>query len=388
MRDACETSVPCRGREVMARWRMRHTLLSLAAVAVWAAGPEAQTARPSTYFDSAALLADVKALSADTMNGRAVGSTDGAKARAYLIRRLTAAGLVPIGTSFESPFTFTRGGRNAPPAPVAGVNLVGVVKGRTTPDQYLLVSAHYDHLPPRNGVVMNGADDNASGAAALVAVTQYFVRHRPAVSVLILACDGEEAGLQGAAAFAAMPPVPAASILANVNLDMIGRDPDGRLFAVGTKLVPGLKAHVEAVAATAPVTLRIGHDDPADKALDDWTRDSDHYAFWEAWKLPFVYLGVEDERQHHRPTDDYETLDHDFYVRAVETAIQLVSRFDAHATEIASLAATRRVAHRKDANGGRRRSRPMAPTRAGTATLGALLKRPGHHEAADVRDME
>lgn len=316
---------------------MRKFVLTVAVLALCAAGLHAQAARPSTYFDSAALLADLKALSADDMNGRAVGSADGAKARAYLTARFLKAGLTPIGASFEHPFTFTRGGRNATPAPVNGVNLVGVVKGRTSPDKYLIVSAHYDHLAARNGVVMNGADDNASGAAALVAVTEYFVKHRPAVSVLILACDGEEAGLQGAKAFAANPPVPAASVVANINLDMIGRDPDDKLFAVGTKLVPGLKAHVEAVAAKAPVKLLIGHDDPADKTLDDWTRDSDHYAFWDAWKLPFIYLGVEDEGQHHKATDDYETMSHDFYVRAVETAIQLVSRFDANATAIAAL---------------------------------------------------
>lgn len=324
----------------MARWRMRKSALIVAVAVLCAVGAAAQTARTSTYFDSAALLADLKTLSADDMNGRAVGSADGAKARAYLADRLKAAGLTPVGATFEQAFTFTRGGRNATPAPVTGVNLVGLVKGRTTPDKYLIVSAHYDHLAARNGTVMNGADDNASGAAALVAVTTYFVKHRPAVSVLILACDGEEAGLQGAKAFAANPPVPAASIVANINLDMIGRDPDDKLFAVGTRLVPGLKAHVEAVAAKAPVKLLIGHDDPADKALDDWTRDSDHYAFWEAWKLPFIYLGVEDEGQHHKATDDYETMSHDFYVRAVETAIQLISRFDANATAIAAMRGT------------------------------------------------
>jgi hypothetical protein len=72
----------------------------------------------------------------------------------------------------------------------------------------------------------------------------------------------------------------------------------------------------------------IGHDDPANKQLDDWTKDSDHWAFWQAWQLPFIYLGVEDESQHHKPTDDYETMSYDFYVRAVETGILLLQNFD------------------------------------------------------------
>lgn len=318
----------------MDRFAPRTLLASASAALIIALLPAgsvvaAQTARPSKMFDSAALLSDLKTLSSEEMNGRAVGSADGAKARAFLLGRLKAAGLQPIGASFEQPFAFKSGGRNgAPQTERSGVNLVGMIKGSKTPERYLVVTAHYDHLAPRNGVVMNGADDNASGAAALVAVTEYFAKHKPEHSLIIVACDGEEAGLQGAKAFVAAPPVPAASFIANINMDMIGRDPDDKLFAVGTFLNPSLKPLIEQVAKTAPVKLLIGHDDPANKALDDWTRDSDHYAFWEGWKLPFIYLGVEDESQHHKATDDFETISHDFYVRAVETSILVVQEFD------------------------------------------------------------
>lgn len=318
----------------MKRFVARVCLVALAATVMIVVSPVrsgllAQAARPSKMFDSAALLNDLKTLSADEMNGRAVGSVDGAKARTFLVGRLKAAGLQPIGSTFEQPFTFKSGGRNGAAAVERnGVNLIGVIRGSKNADRYIVVTAHYDHLAPRNGVVMNGADDNASGAAALISVTEYFAKHKPANSLIVVACDGEEAGLQGAKAFVAAPPVPAASIVANVNMDMIGRDPDDKLFAIGTLLNPALKPIVEQVAKTAPVKLLIGHDDPANKALDDWTRDSDHYAFWEGWKLPFIYLGVEDESQHHKATDDFETISHDFYVRAVETSILLVQAFD------------------------------------------------------------
>lgn len=296
----------------------------------------AQAPRKSQLFDSAALLSDLKTLSSDAMNGRAVDSADGAKARAFLADRLKAAGLKPFGDSFEQPFTFKSGGRaGAPVVDRHGVNLVGRIDGSRQPARYVVVTAHYDHLAPRNGVVMNGADDNASGAAALVAITEYFAKHRPTNSIIIVACDAEEVGLRGAEAFAMAPPVPAASMIVNVNLDMIGRDPDDKLFAVGTFLSPYLKPLVEDVAKSAPVKLLIGHDDPAKakpasgvKVEDDWTRDSDHYQFWTVLKMPFIYLGVEDESQHHKATDDYETITHDFYVRAVETSIALIRNFD------------------------------------------------------------
>jgi len=315
--------------------RLASAVMALVAMSV--AAPGAQTPRPSQLFDSTALLSDLKTLSSDAMNGRALGSPDGARARAFLLGRLQAAGLTPFGGAFEQPFTFTAGGRSGAAAVERhGVNIVGQIAGTAVPARYIVVTAHYDHLAPRNGAVMNGADDNASGAAALVAITAYFSRHRPENSVIVVACDGEEAGLRGAAAFAAAPPVPAASMIVNVNLDMIGRDPDDKLFAVGTRLNPFLTPFVEEVAKAAPVKLLIGHDDPANKQLDDWTRDSDHYAFWTALKMPFIYLGVEDESQHHKATDDYDTITHDFYVRAVETSIQLIAHFDRHLDAIAN----------------------------------------------------
>ena len=307
--------------------------LALAALVLASATLAAQSApptRPSKFFDSLALLGDLKTLSSDAMNGRAVDTPDSARARAFLAGRLKAAGLKPFGASFEQPFIFKAGGRNGAAAVERhGVNLVGQIAGTATPARYIVITAHYDHLAPRSGgVVMNGADDNASGAVALVAITDYFVKHRPLNSLIVVACDGEEAGLQGAYAFAGNPPVPGRSMVVNVNLDMIGRDADDKLFAVGTLLNPYLKPLVEEVAKSAPVKLLIGHDDPANKSVEDWTRDSDHYALWTALKMPFIYLGVEDDAQHHKPTDDYETITYDFYIRAVETSIALIRNFD------------------------------------------------------------
>ena len=118
-------------------------------------------------------------------------------------------------------------------------------------------------------------------------------------------------------------------------MDMIGRDPKNLLFVSGTRQQPYLKPFIERVAARAPVTLTMGHDNPAEK--EDWTRDSDHYVFCQA-KIPCLYFGVEDFDQHHRATDDYETMTHAFYVRAVETMIQAVKEFDAGLEAVAKAA--------------------------------------------------
>ena len=289
-----------------------------------------QVARPSATIDAAALLHDLQVLSADDMQGRQVDTPGGARARAFVLERFKASGVKPFGASYEAPFTFTAGPGAAGAAAVRhGVNVIGHIVGTRQPARYLVVSAHYDHIGVRNGQVFNGADDNASGTAALFALAKYFGDHRPEHSLIFAAFDGEEAGLRGSRDFVQHPPVDAAAIVADVNLDMIGRDPDDKLFAVGTFLNPFLKPYLERVAAAAPIKLLLGHDDPGQKNVEDWTRDSDHYSFQQAG-IPAVYLGDEDFAQHHKATDDYETMTHHFFVGATETALAVVKEFDAH----------------------------------------------------------
>lgn len=279
----------------------------------------------SSYFDSAALMADLATLSSDAMEGREIGTTGGQRARAYLASRFRAQGLTSLSEQAVAPSARGRGGPR-----VEGANLIARITGTTRPDRFIVVSAHYDHVGVRGGRVFNGANDNASGAAALPAIAGYFQRHRPATSLLIVAFDGEEAGLLGSRAFLRAPPVAAGNILINLNADMIGRDPANTLYVAGTFQQSRLKPFVERVAARAPVRLKMGYDDPSQGPQKDWTRDSDHYAFTEAG-IPALYIGVEDFDHLHSADDDFETMTPGFYVRAVETIIELIREFDAGA---------------------------------------------------------
>jgi len=277
----------------------------------------------SSVIDSSRLLADLKALSADGMEGRRTGTAGAEKARAFIVDRFKASGIVPFGRSYEHSFTLP--GRGNTPGP--GVNVIGRIDGKRQPRRYIVVSAHYDHLGIRNGVVFNGADDNASGTAALFAIGKYFAAHPPSNSLIFAAFDAEEGGLFGSQAFVKQPPVDDAQLFLNLNLDMIGREPDKRLFVVGTARQPVLRPYIDAVAKKSSVRLLIGHEDPSKP--EDWTRDSDHYSFMQA-RIPALYFGVEDFEQHHKATDDYETITYEFYVQAVETLIQVVEEFDAN----------------------------------------------------------
>jgi hypothetical protein len=272
--------------------------------------------------DGTQLMRDVGALAADSMEGREIGRPGGEKARRYIAGRIRGLGLDTIG-SVAKAFDAGRRGDTG----VKGANLVAVVRGAVDTTTYLVVSAHYDHLGVRRGQVYNGADDNASGVAGLLAVAAHLQRHRPRHSVLLVWFDGEERGLAGSDAFLRDPVLPREAMAVNVNLDMVGRNAQNRLFVVGPLKRPELAPYVRAAACRTPVTLMLGHD-KGWSAGEDWTNQSDHGAFDQVG-IPFIYLGEEDHADYHRPTDDAERLQPAFFTGAVQAAIALVEALDA-----------------------------------------------------------
>jgi len=275
---------------------------------------------PKVAVDGAQLLHDLKTLSADDMQGRQAGTAGGARARAYVVSRFKASGIQPIGESYTTEFPL--GGRQDG----TGVNVVGRIPGSRQPVRHIVVSAHYDHVGVQDGRTFNGADDNASGTAALFALGKYFAAHQPQHTLIFVAFDAEEVNLTGARAFVRSPPVDLKSIAININADMIGRDANNRLYVSGTFEQPILKPYVTRVAERAPVRLLMGYDNPKG-GVNYWMRSSDQWAFIEAG-IPALYVGVEDNAQHHQPTDDYDNMTHVFFVNAVETLRTLVEEFD------------------------------------------------------------
>jgi hypothetical protein len=289
-------------------------------------------------IDAPSVLQDVKTLSSKEFEGRKVGTPGGKRARDYIEQRFAAIGLEPaFGRSFEQPFSFTpsRGiafWRKAfweTKPPVDGVNLAGLVRGTVDPTHYLLVTAHYDHLGIRNGALYPGADDNASGVGAMLAAAKWFREHPPKHSILFVAFDGEETGLKGSQAFVAKPPVGLGDMLVDVNFDMVSRNPQGEIFLTGLYANPQLKPLLDPVRAGAVPTILYGHDYPRPFwDTDDWTDQSDQGAF-AAHDIAFVYLGVEDHPDYHRPGDTFEHIDQKFYLGVTDSILDLVSALDA-----------------------------------------------------------
>ena len=307
----------------------------LAAVALWlclAAVTGAQSAvatppRPATTSvaatpDGAAILATIQALTAPGMDGRATGTPGNAKARAWILDRFTRMGLTPIAPgTFEVPFTFATKAGTA----MAGTNLIAQCPGRRRELPVLVVSAHYDHLGVRDGQTYHGADDNASGVAMLMAVAERCVAAPFERTVVIAAFDAEEQGLQGAKAFVAAPPLPAGRIALDLNFDMVSRSATRELYVAGPGRWPALKAILEAPASRASITVKFGHDTGGGQ--DDWTQQSDHGPFHSAG-IPFVYLGVEDHADYHKPTDTADKIDPRFLGGVAAFVLDVVGVLD------------------------------------------------------------
>jgi hypothetical protein len=304
----------------------RSRLLVAAGTLLLAVPGGAQPARPPLpRLDSAQLVRDLYNLAADSMEGRRVGTRGGARARAYLIGRLRQIGIAPLNDSL--PVAFSVSGRAG--AKVEGINLVGLIHGTREPDKYIVLSAHYDHLGVRNDLVYPGADDNASGTCAVLAIAAWLEANPPAHSVIVALFDGEESGLLGAKAFVATPPVPLDKIVANVNLDMVGRNEKGELWVAGGTPNPSLRQLIAATAAVAAVKLKPGHDSGG--GHEDWTGQSDQGAF-NAKHVPWVYFGVEDHPDYHRATDFPNRIEPGFFYRAAATVAEFVRRLDGATT--------------------------------------------------------
>lgn len=273
------------------------------------------------------LLEDVRILSADDMQGRDTGSAGGQKARDYIVARLDAIGVAPAPFGRLQPFE-AQGRTREGAKTFNGVNIVGLIPGSRTMDRYIVVTAHYDHVGISDGQIYNGADDNASGVATMLALAASLKAQPPEHSVLIVALDGEERGLLGAKEFVSAPPVPLSAISLNLNFDMTARaETDGRLWVTGSYQNPALRPILETVPANGAVSLAFGKDTPQDEGENNWVDASDHAAFHAAG-VPFLYLGVDYHPDYHRPSDDFERITPSVFASSTALAIAAFRALD------------------------------------------------------------
>jgi len=255
-------------------------------------------------IDSTILINHLAYLSSAAMAGREIGTPGNQLAREHIVHIFDSLQLDKAGDSYLQPFPFGHENQQ-------GTNVVGVIKGSMYEKNYLAITAHYDHLGVRNGNIYYGTDDNASGTAALLTMMAYFKQHPPKHSLIFVAFDGEERGLLGSKYFVSHCPIPLSNIQADVNMDMVSRNDSNEIFATGINHYPSLKKYVDSIQPFTPVFIRYGHDG-AKAGSDDWTNQSDHFPFYQK-NIPYLYFGVEDHPDYHRPSDTFDKVNKHFY---------------------------------------------------------------------------
>jgi Zn-dependent M28 family amino/carboxypeptidase len=266
------------------------------------------------------LLNDIQTLSSDSFEGRKTGSTGNLKAADYITNRFDEIGLKSYNQNYRHPFTF----RNRRNEEIQGINLIGYIKGKS--ENVIIISAHYDHVGINNSEIFNGADDNASGVAVILTSAKYFMENKPLNTLLFVAFDAEEMGLQGAYSFLDNPPIPRELIKLNINLDMVSHNDKSELYAAGTFKSPAIKDIIQNADQNTGISIKFGHDQP-DMGKDDWTMQSDHGPFAKE-NIPFLYFGVEDHNDYHKPSDDFDNINANFFYSASTAILKSIISLD------------------------------------------------------------
>ncbi len=273
-------------------------------------------------IDKDRLLEDIKYLASPKLEGRAPLTEGSRLAQEYIVGRFKEFGLVSQYKEFVQPFSLKE--RFPDKRNPFGTNVVGFAPGSAS-DKIILVLAHYDHLGKRGEDLYLGADDNASGVGALLSLAGYFARERPAHSMIFAAVDAEEIGLLGSKALVNDFPFPLEQIALVVNMDMISRSSTNRLYAVGSRYYPQFRPPLLVVKSRSSIELVLGNE--GEEGGQNWTNSSDHAPFHRQG-VPFVYFGVDDHEDYHKPTDTFENIDPDFYHQATLLILDFIKEVD------------------------------------------------------------
>ena len=250
-------------------------------------------------------------LAADDLEGRLAGSPGAACAGEFIARQFELLGLEPAGAdgTFFQPVPLASSINPHAPSGT-GRNVVALLRG-DDPNrrmEIVIVGAHYDHLgrgpfgslEPEANEIHNGADDNASGVAALLeAADRLAHRQPPARSILFIAFTGEEFGLLGSAYYAREPTIPLERTVAMLNLDMVGRLGSGQLIVYGVDTAAEWEELVSETAAELGLEVAFN---------GSGYGPSDHTSFYSQ-DIPVLHFFTNVHSEYHKPSDDWELID-------------------------------------------------------------------------------
>ena len=266
--------------------------------------PAARTRVGAAAADEERLRSEVSTLASPAFAGRR--GDGGRKTAEHLVAQFRALGLEPLfDPTYEQPIPDAAPGQDQ--GRNVGARLVGSDPLRR--DEWIILSAHYDHLGVRGGVLYPGADDNASGVAMMLEVARALVQapERPKRSVMFVGFDLEEVGLFGSRYFVEHPPVPLDRVKLFLTADMIGRALGGvctsNVFVMGTEHAPELRPWIRSSAQAEPLTVGLLGSDLLILSRSD-------YGPFRARQIPYLFFSTGENPCYHTPQDTAETLNY------------------------------------------------------------------------------
>lgn len=285
----------------------------------------------------AQLLSDIKKnvafLAADDLEGRAIGTEGEQKAAQYLAKEFKNMGLLPKGTEgFFQPFTVSKPSNPHEEAVIGtdgtgitGRNVVGFLDKKA--NKTIVIGAHFDHLGlggsgslhRGDSDIHNGADDNASGTAALLALADIFKHRELNSNVLFIAFSGEENGLWGSNYFVKNPTIDLAKVNYMINMDMVGRMNEEKSLAVyGVGTSPSFPLILDPINSDS---LKI-------VTTESGVGPSDHTSFY-LQDLPVLHFFTGQHEDYHKPTDDSDKINYEGLVKVVRYISRVIDQLDA-----------------------------------------------------------
>lgn len=321
--------------------------VALTSLAILAACPPAPPATPSRSVaragaDTLAIRRDVEHLASAALEGRGTGTAGNDSAASYIARRFESLrlGTVSNGCASSADALAPRCSRKyfqpfvarsaaaahaGLPSELPTQNVVAVLRGSddSLAGEYVVLGAHFDHLgrsgasaldPDSAEAIRNGADDNASGTAAVMELARRLSRDPPRRSVIFITFSGEELGLLGSQRFVEHSPVPVDRIVAMLNFDMVGRLRDDRVIVYGVETATEMRALVDSAATGTGLQVR---------GVGDGFGPSDHSSFY-AQGIPVLHFFTDLHEDYHRATDDPDKVSATGIARVVELAERVV----------------------------------------------------------------
>lgn len=291
---------------------------------------QSQSCRASlqlNWADIGVINQDIRQLTSHEFQGRKTATQGAFLSQEYLTQRFKQIGLSPWQGQYRHGFGYQYQLRQQ-----QGVNLVGIIPAKKANAPWRLVIAHYDHLGQKGSRFFPGADDNASGVAALLQVAEHALaqthQHPINANLMFVATDAEEPGLFGSIALVEQltRAIDKRQIELVLNLDMVGH-PSRRysLYVEGSRNFKHYDRFAPEISKDNRLCIRKGHPRPMGTSAikTDWLKASDHYPFHQAG-IPWLYFGVPMHSHYHETTDTLARLDIRFLAGVTESSFKVL----------------------------------------------------------------